>query len=91
MISAVFQRFFGMLPLVLRVAVVTEIAVPTMTYLLMPQMTRLFSWWLYPSTEMTLPTKNDIPAIAENSQAIPLPNLQSPNEEKQQIAISLNP
>ncbi|MFN4794776.1 MAG: hypothetical protein ACK5MX_00320 [Pseudanabaena sp.] len=40
---------------------------------------------------MTLPTKNDIPAIAENSQAIPLPNLQSPNEEKQQIAISLNP
>jgi hypothetical protein len=34
MISAVFQRFLGMLPLVLRVAVVTEIAVPTMTYLL---------------------------------------------------------
>ena len=57
----------------------------------MPQMTRLFEWWLYPSMEMTLPTKEDIPAIAENPQAIPLPNLQSPNEEKQQIAISLNP
>jgi antibiotic biosynthesis monooxygenase (ABM) superfamily enzyme len=91
MISAIFQQFLGMLPLVLRVAVVTAIAVPTMTYLLMPQMTRLFAWWLYPSTEMTLPTKDDIPAIAENPQAIPLPNLQSPNEENQKIAISLNP
>ena len=36
MISAVFQQLLGMLPLVLRVAVVTAIAVPTMTYLLMP-------------------------------------------------------
>ena len=92
-ISAVFQQFLGMLPLVLRVAVVTAIAVPTMTYLLMPQMTRLFAWWLYPSTEMTLPTKDVvIPAIAGNSQAIPLTNLQSTNiDEKQQIAISLNP
>ncbi|WP_258040718.1 hypothetical protein [Pseudanabaena sp. BC1403] len=92
-ISAVFQQFLGMLPLVLRVAVVTAIAVPTMTYLLMPQMTRLFAWWLYPSTEMTLPTKDVVvPVLAGNSQAIPLTNLQSTNiDEKQQIAISLNP
>ncbi|PZV16851.1 MAG: hypothetical protein DCF20_06770 [Pseudanabaena sp.] len=90
-ISAIFQQFLGMLPLVLRVAVVTAIAVPTMTYLLMPQMTRLFAWWLYPSMEMTLPTEDVVPAIADNSQAIPLPNLQSTNiAEKQHIAIPLN-
>lgn len=91
-ISAIFQQFLGILPLVLRVAVVTAIAVPTMTYLLMPQMTRLFAWWLYPYMEMTLPTVDVVPAIADNSQAIPLPNLQSTNiAEKQHIAISLNP
>jgi antibiotic biosynthesis monooxygenase (ABM) superfamily enzyme len=84
-ISVVFQHFLGVLPLVLRVAFVTAIAVPTMTYLLMPQMTRLFAWWLYPVTEITLPTKDVVPAIADNSQAIPLPDLQSATLEEKQL------
>ena len=84
-ISVVFQHFLGILPLVLRVAFVTAIAVPTMTYLLMPQMTRLFAWWLYPVTEITLPTKDVVPAIADNSQAIPLPDLQSATLEEKQL------
>ena len=84
-ISVIFQHFLGILPLVLRVAFVTAIAVPTMTYLLMPQMTRLFAWWLYPVTEITLPTKDVVPAIADNSQAIPLPDLQSANLEEKQL------
>jgi antibiotic biosynthesis monooxygenase (ABM) superfamily enzyme len=84
-ISVVCQHFLGVLPLVLRVAFVTAIAVPTMTYLLMPQMTRLFAWWLYPVTEITLPTKDVVPAIADNSQAIPLPDLQSATLEEKQL------
>jgi antibiotic biosynthesis monooxygenase (ABM) superfamily enzyme len=91
LISAIFQQVLAMLPLVLRVAIVTAIAVPTMTYLLMPQMTKFFAWWLYPAVEMTAPIKDAVPAIADHSQAIPLPNLQSTQaEEEQQIAISLN-
>lgn len=31
-----------------KAAVITLIAIPTMTYVLMPRMTRLFSAWLYP-------------------------------------------
>ena len=84
-ISVIFQHFLGVLPLVLRVAFVTAIAVPTMTYLLMPQMTRLFAWWLYPVTEITLPTKDVVPAIADNSSAIPLSNLQSTTLEEKQL------
>ena len=56
-----------------------------MTYLLMPQMTRLFAWWLYPVTEITLPTKDVVLAIADNSQAIPLPDLQSATLEEKQL------
>jgi len=47
-ISTVLNNQLSHLSMVLRVLVVTAIAVPTMTYLLMPQMTRLFAWWLYP-------------------------------------------
>lgn len=49
LISTVLQNQLSPFPIVMRVMVVTAIAVPTMTYLLMPQMTRLFAGWLYPS------------------------------------------
>ncbi len=49
LISTVLQHQLMPLPIALRVMVVTAIAVPTMTYLLMPQMTRIFARWLYPS------------------------------------------
>ena len=38
----------GSLPLVARLAVTTGIAVPLMTWWVMPQMTRLLRRWLYP-------------------------------------------
>jgi antibiotic biosynthesis monooxygenase (ABM) superfamily enzyme len=47
-ISIVLSGELSHLPIAVRAMVVTAIAVPTMTYLLMPQMTRLFAWWLYP-------------------------------------------
>jgi antibiotic biosynthesis monooxygenase (ABM) superfamily enzyme len=43
LISTVLQNQLSPLPTVVRVMVVTAIAVPSMTYLLMPQMTRLFA------------------------------------------------
>jgi len=98
LISAIFQQVLMVLPLVLRVAVVTAIVVPTLTYVLMPQMTRLFASWLYPSIEINVPTKEIIPAIAENSQTFPLPQpspqplpqLQTTNPEEEQMAILLH-
>ncbi|OLP19024.1 hypothetical protein BST81_07320 [Leptolyngbya sp. 'hensonii'] len=48
-ISIVLQNQLSLLPTILRVMVVTAIAVPMMTYLLMPKMTLLFAKWLYPS------------------------------------------
>ena len=35
-------------PILLRIAVITALAVPTMSYLVSPQLTRLFKEWLYP-------------------------------------------
>ena len=35
-------------PIVLRIAVITALVVPTMSYLVSPQLTRLFKKWLYP-------------------------------------------
>ena len=53
--------FFGLvvaplvagLPTALRILVLPTIFVPTMTWLIMPRMTRLFSGWLYPSLDRT--------------------------------------
>ncbi len=56
LISVILQRLLVNLPLVMRVAIVTAIAVPTMTYLLMPQMTKLFASWLYPPVDIAAPT-----------------------------------
>ncbi len=36
------------LPSLLRSLIMTVILVPLMTYVVMPRMTRLFTWWLYP-------------------------------------------
>jgi antibiotic biosynthesis monooxygenase (ABM) superfamily enzyme len=38
----------GSLPLVVRLAVTTGVAVPLMTWVVMPRVTRLLHRWLYP-------------------------------------------
>ncbi|MEE3716344.1 antibiotic biosynthesis monooxygenase [Tumidithrix elongata RA019] len=89
-ISVTFQQLLVLLPLVLRVAVITAIAVPTMTYLLMPQMTKLFASWLYPPIELPLSTTYTPPAIADGGElSHPLPDLQSTYAEERKVAISL--
>ncbi len=35
-------------PKLLRIALITALVVPTMSYLVSPQLTRLFKKWLYP-------------------------------------------
>jgi antibiotic biosynthesis monooxygenase (ABM) superfamily enzyme len=47
-IFAVTQPLLGGLPVLLRTLVFTLVMVTTMTYVVMPRMTRLFSFWLYP-------------------------------------------
>lgn len=76
-ISTVLQQSLAPLPIALRVMVVTAIAVPTMTYGLMPQMTRLFARWLYPATLPPSPELNDAPPAAIEPAAQALPDLQS--------------
>ncbi|HET7273226.1 MAG TPA: antibiotic biosynthesis monooxygenase [Rubrobacter sp.] len=48
-IFALTHPLLGGLPTVLRTLVFTLIMVTTMTYVVMPRMTRLFSFWLYPN------------------------------------------
>jgi antibiotic biosynthesis monooxygenase (ABM) superfamily enzyme len=40
------------LPLALRLAITTALAVPLMTWVVMPRLTRLLRGWLYPHAEM---------------------------------------
>ncbi len=47
LLSTILQPYVGDFPLPLRVMLITAIAVPVMTYGLMPQMTRWFAGWLY--------------------------------------------
>ena len=54
LISTIFFAFgpvLNQLPLLLRSLVLTVIMVTLMTYVVMPRMTRLFSFWLYPDRE----------------------------------------
>ena len=48
-INYLIAPYLGNFPLWLQVLISTLIMVPTMTYFLMPQMTRLFGRWLYPA------------------------------------------
>lgn len=47
-INLLFGSFLASLPMLLRSLVLTVGLVGLMTYVVMPRMTRLFSWWLYP-------------------------------------------
>jgi antibiotic biosynthesis monooxygenase (ABM) superfamily enzyme len=47
-IFSVFGHWLGLLPTVVRTLVFTAVMVTLMTYVVMPRMTRLFSFWLYP-------------------------------------------
>ncbi len=51
MVAVIFSLFgpwLDLLPMLLRTMVFTVVMVTLMTYVIMPRMTRLFSFWLYP-------------------------------------------
>ncbi len=50
-IFSVFGQWLNMLPTLLRTLVFTVVMVSLMTYVIMPRMTRLFSFWLYPNRD----------------------------------------
>jgi uncharacterized protein len=50
-IFSLFGQWLNMLPTLLRTLVFTVVMVPLMTYVIMPRMTRLFSFWLYPDRD----------------------------------------
>ncbi len=52
-INLVFGAFLSSLPMLLRSLILTVVLVLLMTYVVMPQMTRLFTGWLYPSDNQT--------------------------------------
>ncbi len=45
---SVFGHWLNLLPTLVRTLVFTAVMVTLMTYVVMPRMTRLFSFWLYP-------------------------------------------
>ncbi len=47
-IFSLFGHWLNLLPTLLRTVVFTAVMVTLMTYVIMPRMTRLFSFWLYP-------------------------------------------
>jgi antibiotic biosynthesis monooxygenase (ABM) superfamily enzyme len=47
-IFAVFGQWLNLLPTLARTLVFTAVMVTLMTYVVMPRMTRLFAFWLYP-------------------------------------------
>ena len=47
-IFSVFGHWLSLLPTLVRTLVFTAVMVTLMTYVVMPRMTRLFSFWLYP-------------------------------------------
>ncbi|MGV2826826.1 hypothetical protein [Myxosarcina sp. GI1(2024)] len=52
-INLLFGSFLASLPMLLRSLVLTVGLVGLMTYIVMPRMTRLFSWWLYPKKHLS--------------------------------------
>lgn len=51
-INWLFGSLLASLPMLLRSLILTIVLVALMTYLVMPRMTRLFSWWLYPKKSL---------------------------------------
>ena len=47
-IFSLFGQWLNLLPTLLRTLVFTVVMITLMTYVIMPRMTRLFSFWLYP-------------------------------------------
>ena len=47
-IFSLFGQWLNLLPTLVRTLVFTAVMVTLMTYVIMPRMTRLFSFWLYP-------------------------------------------
>ena len=47
-INLLLESTLNSLPPLLRSLIITAILVPLMTYVVMPRITRLFAWWLYP-------------------------------------------
>jgi antibiotic biosynthesis monooxygenase (ABM) superfamily enzyme len=50
-IFSLFGQWLNLLPTLLRTLVFTVVMITLMTYVVMPRMTRLFSFWLYPERE----------------------------------------
>ncbi len=50
-IFSLFGQWLNMLPTLLRTLVFTAVMVTLMTYVIMPRMTRLFFFWLYPDRD----------------------------------------
>jgi uncharacterized protein len=48
LIFALFGPLLSQLPTLLRTLILTMVMVTLMTYVIMPRLTRLFSFWLYP-------------------------------------------
>ena len=48
---SVFGQWLTLLPALLRTLVFSAVTVTLMTYVIMPRMTRLFSFWLYPDRD----------------------------------------
>jgi len=51
LILVLFGPLLGVLPMLPRTLVLTAVMVTLMTYVIMPRMTRLFSFWLYPNRD----------------------------------------
>jgi antibiotic biosynthesis monooxygenase (ABM) superfamily enzyme len=50
-IFSLFGHWLNLLPTLVRTLVFTAVMVTLMTYVIMPRMTRLFSFWLYPDSK----------------------------------------
>jgi antibiotic biosynthesis monooxygenase (ABM) superfamily enzyme len=50
-ILSVFGHWLNLLSTLERTLVITALVVTLMTYVVMPRLTRLFSFWLYPDRE----------------------------------------
>ncbi|HEX2180675.1 MAG TPA: antibiotic biosynthesis monooxygenase [Rubrobacteraceae bacterium] len=50
-ILVLFGPLLGLLPMLLRTLILTAVMVSLMTYVVMPRLTRIFSFWLYPDRD----------------------------------------